>query len=543
VKFTSAGQVTLEIHTASAERFATPGLRDAEQVVAFAVTDTGIGIPPEQLKVIFEAFQQADGTISRKFGGTGLGLSISREIARLIGGEIHVDSEPGRGSTFTLFVPTRSPEDGSYPREAGSSPAVQAVEAPAVVSASQTDDVADDRTTIGRDDSVLLVALAGRALREEAVELGRAHGFKVVTAERPDQAVRAARSLRPAALLVGMELVTDTGTSLLRALKSDPETRHLPTIAVHSPHASDDVLVGRHAGAIGTVEHPVTPERLDAALEDLTGYLARKTRSLLVVSGAGADEPSVVVALFGAVPEVDLHVATSVAEAADALDARGYDCVVVELKLPGGTAFDVIKRMRARKALREIPVVVSTGDPVSAKDENRLRQYARSMVVRYAATDGELVKDVALFLHRPGVELPDRPAEEGRLGDRSSFAGRRVLIVDDDVRNVFALASALEQFGIEVVYAESGEAGIQLLEQDPAIDVVLMDVMMPGMDGYTAMRKIRRMPTYTDLPLIALTAKAMPGDRENSLAAGASDYVTKPVDLDHLLSRLRAWLA
>jgi hypothetical protein len=340
-----------------------------------------------------------------------------------------------------------------------------------------------------------------------------------------------------------MDLVTDSGSSLLRSLKNDPETRHLPTIAVHSPHAPEDVLVGRHVGAIGIVEDPATPERLDTALEDLVGYLSRKTRSLLVVSGAGADEPSAVVALFGAVPDVDLHVATSVAEAADALDARGYDCVVLELKLPGGTAFDVIKRMRSRKALREIPVVVSTGGPLSAKDSNRLRQYARSMVVRYPATDGQLVEDVALFLHRSGVELPHQPAGEPRLEGHSSFAGRRVLIVDDDVRNVFALASALEQFGIDVVYAESGEAGIALLEQDEGIDLVLMDVMMPGMDGYTAMREIRRMPAYADLPLIALTAKAMPGDRENSLAAGASDYVTKPVDLDHLLSRFRAWLA
>ena len=538
VKFTSSGQVTLEIHTTPAERFTTPGLRDAEQVVAFAVTDTGIGIPPEQLKVIFEAFQQADGTISRKFGGTGLGLSISREVARLIGGEIHVDSEPGRGSTFTLYVPTRFRTDDE-PRDAGS-PATSAADPSAT--AAEPDDVEDDRTSIGRDDAVLLVALTDRALREQTVELGRAHGFKVVAAERPDQAVRAARSLQPAALMVGMELATDAGTSLLRALKSDPETRHLPTVAVHSAHAGDDLLVGRHAGAIGVVEHPVTPERLGAALEDLTGYLARKTRSLLVVSGAGVDEPSAVVALFGAVPEVDLHVATSVAEAADALDARGYDCVVVELKLPGGTAFDVLRRMRSRKALREIPVVVSTGGPVSFKDETRLAQYARSMVVKHDATDAQLVEDVALFLHRSGVDLPDRPAEEGRRGGGSSFAGRRILIVDDDVRNVFALASALEQFGIDVAYAENAEAGIQLLEQDEGVDLVLMDVMMPGMDGYTAMREIRRMPTYADKPVIALTAKAMPGDRENSIAAGASDYVTKPVDLDHLLSRLRAWL-
>ncbi|NUS50890.1 MAG: response regulator, partial [Nocardioidaceae bacterium] len=366
--------------------------------------------------------------------------------------------------------------------------------------------------------------------------------FKVVTTDRCERALIAARTLQPAGLVVGMELGDGDGTSLLRSLKADPETRHLPTLAVHSDDAPDDALVGRHAGAVGVVE-PATPERLAAALEDLSGYLARQTRSLLVVSGAGSDDPSAVVALFGAVPEVDLHVATSVAEAADALDARGYDCVVVELKLPGGSGIDVVKRMRSRKALRGIPVVVSTGGELSAKDEARLRQYARSMVVKYPGTDGEVVDEVALFLHRSGVGLPGDPAVvERRAGDGTTFAGKRILIVDDDIRNVFALTSALEQVGIDVVYAENGEAGLQALERDPDIDLVLMDVMMPGMDGYTAMREIRRIPTYRDLPLLALTAKAMPGDRENALAAGASDYVTKPVDLDHLLSRFRAWL-
>ena len=538
VKFTTSGEVTLDIATASDERFTTPALTASDPVVAFRVTDTGIGIPPEQLKVIFEAFQQADGTISRKFGGTGLGLSISREIARLIGGEIHVDSEPGRGSTFTLYLPPRFSGD-SVVRTV---PAAE-VHDVAVAPATEPEAVEDDTGSVQRDDQVLLVALSRRPLRLAAVELGRARGFKVLTTDRPDLAVATARSLRPAGLVVGMDLLADDQTSLLRALKTDPETRHVPTIAVHSARAADDILVGRHAGALRIVEEPVTTESLDVALEDLRAYLGRRTRSLLVVSGAGPDEPSAVVALFGAVPDVDLHVATTVSEAEDALDARGYDCVVVELKLPGGTAFDVLKKMRSRKALRGIPVVVSSGAPLASKDASRLEQYARSMVVKYPTSDGELVDEVALFLHRSDVELPADPVVEQHRSDTVSFAGKRILIVDDDVRNVFALTSALEQFGIDVVYAENGEDGIAALQREPGIDLVLMDVMMPGMDGYTAMREIRSMSGFSDLPLIALTAKAMPGDRENSLAAGASDHVTKPVDIDHLLSRFRAWLS
>ncbi|RYP87719.1 response regulator [Nocardioides guangzhouensis] len=539
VKFTSAGDVRLEIRPAPGHRFSTPGL-DAGQVLAFAVSDTGIGIPPDQLKVIFEAFQQADGTISRKFGGTGLGLSISREIARLLGGEIRVDSQPGRGSTFTLYVPVRWAEREAVP--AAIEPAGHR-DVEGGTPGGEIGRVEDDEGRIQRDDSVLLVSLRSRSLRAAAVEYGREAGFKVVTTDDAARTLVAARTLQPAGLVVGMDLLAADGVPLLRVLKADPETRHVPTVVVHSDDATDDVLVGRHAGAWGVVQ-PATPERLAAGVEDLKAYLARKTRSLLVVSGAGADNPPVVVALFGAVPDVELHVVTSVAEAVDALDARSYDCVVVELKLPGGSGFDVIKRMRSRKALRGIPVVVSNGRVVSAKDESRLRQYARSMVVTCPQTDERLVDDVALFLNRAGVELAPEPALEAHsVGGEPMFAGRRILIVDDDVRNVFALTSALEQFGIEVFYAENGEEGLQALDRDQDIDLVLMDVMMPGMDGYTAMREIRRVPAYRDLPVIALTAKAMPGDRENSLAAGASDYVTKPVDIDHLLSRLRTWLS
>ncbi len=538
VKFTSTGEVRMDIRLAADEPFTTPGLNGDQTVIAFSVTDTGIGIPPEQLKVIFEAFQQADGTISRKFGGTGLGLSISREIARLIGGEIHVESEPGRGSTFTLYLPLRYAGDAAkVALTDGQGPHT---DEPARVEKF----VADDVGAILRDDRVLLVALSDADQRSAAVELGRAHGFKVLATPEPDEAVQAARQHQPTAILVGLDLPGGGGASLLHALKGDTETRHIPAVAVPASPSPDDVHVARLLGALTVVDLPVTPETLGAALTTLTTYVGRRTRSLLVVANDASDGTSAVIALFGSVSDVDLHVATSLEDGLAALDARTFDTVVLDLKLPGGSGFDVLKRMSSRKTLRGIPVVVSPPDTLSKRDEARLGQHARSMVVKRPAAVGDLIDEIAVLLHRSDVELPvgEAKAQQGRQHD-DVLVGKRILIVDDDARNVFALASALEQHGIEVSYADSGESGIATLQSDPNIDLVLMDVMMPGMDGYTAMREIRKIPSFRDLPLIALTAKAMPGDRDNSLKAGASDYVTKPVDVAQLLTIFRGWWA
>jgi CheY-like chemotaxis protein len=401
--------------------------------------------------------------------------------------------------------------------------------------------VDDDDDTIVRDDQVLLVVLSDAGLRESAVHLGRAHGFKVITTADPDQALLAARQRRPVGILVGMDLSGRGGASLLQTLKDDSETRHVPTIAVHASGAPDDPHTGRLLGALQTLEAPVSTDTLDVALSQLGDYVARRTRSLLVVSNDSVEETSAVVALFGTVSDVDLQVATSVTDALAALDARPFDCVVIDLKLPGGTGFDILKHMRSRAPLRAIPVVVSSGESMTKRDETRIGQYARSMVLTAAASAGNLIDQIALFLHRSDVEGTSQ-AETGALRTDDSFVGKRILVVDDDARNVFALTSALEQHGIDVVYAEHGEAGIRALTEDPSIDLVLMDVMMPGMDGYTAMREIRKIPAFENLPLISLTAKAMPGDRANSLSAGASDYVTKPVDVAHLLDLFRRWL-
>ncbi len=548
VKFTTSGEVRLDIRNSTEERFTTPSLTVAPQVVAFAVSDTGLGIAPEQLRTIFEAFQQADGTISRKFGGTGLGLSISREIARLIGGEIHVESEPGRGSTFTLYLPIRFASGQKSSAEGGPAQLEQAAEAvPARTGTVEMvqESVEDDQADIRPDDRVLLVALSDVDLCRAGVELGRGQGFKVMATTRADDALLLAHQRRPAAMVIGMDMVAHDGMSLLNGLKRFSETRHIPTVAVHSATAGQDAHQGRLAGALDVVEEPVTRGEVESALDRLVAFLERKTRSLLVVT-ARPDGQSVDAAeRFGAMEDVDVDVVGSSAAAMEALDARPYDCVVVDLGMVEGGGFDLLKRIRSRKTLRGTPVVVAGASDLSPREATRLRQYVETMTITTPPSLERLVDQIALFLHRADVELPPdvRSSLENVRDGEQVFVGKRILIVDDDVRNVFALASALEQHGIDVIYADNGESGLDALRREPEIDLVLMDVMMPGMDGYTAMREIRRMPTFRDLPVIALTAKAMPGDRDNSLTAGASDYVTKPVDVEQLLTVFRSWLS
>ncbi|MFC4785027.1 HAMP domain-containing protein [Nocardioides sp. MAHUQ-72] len=545
VKFTSYGEVTLAIRRSEEKNFTTPALTVADSVLAFDVTDTGIGIPPEQLRTIFEAFQQADGTISRKFGGTGLGLSISREIARLIGGEIHVESEPDRGSKFTLYLPVQyvggrtagptAPVGGTT-----SAPAAQ----PEVVDRLQ-EHVDDDEGDVLPGDRVLLVALSDADLCRAAVEVGRSHGFKVLATAYADRALAIAEQRQPDGMVIGMDMSSHDGTSLHHLLKRLDRTRDVPMIAAHMSAAAETTHQAWQAGSLDVIEVPFTRSKVDAALEHLEGFLARTKRRLLVVTGDAGSPGAAVAERFESSGGIEVEIVGSPDEAATAFGGAPFDCVVVDLGLPGGGGFEVLRRVRSRKQLLHTPVVVTGAQDLSSRDEARLEKYAERLTLARPETDEDLVRSTALFLHRSDVTSltgPD-PAGEGDAEREQALAGRRILIVDDDVRNVFALTSALEQHGIDVLYAGNGEEGLGMLRQEPDIDLVLMDVMMPGMDGYTAMREIRKMPTFRDLPVIALTAKAMPGDRDNSLTAGASDYVTKPVDVEQLLSVIRSWLS
>ncbi len=411
VKFTTAGKVTLAIRHAGDERFTNPPLTAAEHVVAFEVTDTGIGIAPEQLRTIFEAFQQADGTISRKFGGTGLGLSISREIARLIGGEIHVESDPGRGSTFTLYLPVRYDAGGRALQPA--EPSVSRRDADGEPEKPRLTDlihegVADDEAAILDGDRVLLVAMSQPDLCRAAVDIGRGHGFKVVATLQPDDALVVAHQRGPDAAIVGMDMVTHDGASLLHGLKRHAQTRLIPTVVTHAAEAAEDAHQGRLTGALDVIEEPVTRAKLDGVLERLDAFLNTGHRRLLVVTEQADGDAVTIADRLSPLEALDVDVVGSAVDATAALDGAGYDCVVVDLGVSGGGGFEVLKRLRSRKALRSTPVVTTSEAPLSAREEKRLAPYVDALTLVRPSPLEHTLDAVSLFLHRTDVDASRR---------------------------------------------------------------------------------------------------------------------------------------
>ncbi|PLS75823.1 MAG: hybrid sensor histidine kinase/response regulator [Actinobacteria bacterium] len=559
-KFTEQGSVALTVGPAPDDiRFSNPVLSDAERVVAFTVADTGIGIAPDKLRLVFEAFQQADGTTSRRYGGTGLGLSISREIARLLGGEIRATSTLAEGSVFTLFLPELYAPSPEAPRpepeirgRTGVAGAVHAVRPePAAWSAPDAaevegdvepalGDIPDDRGTITEGDRALLVVEGDEAVSRQLLELGRERGFKVVLASRAAAAVALARELRPDAIVVDADLPSAEGDALLGHLKRDVELRHIPVHVLAAPDTRWRML---RSGAFGFSPKPVDHVALAGAVDALGTYLEAGERHLLVVEDDDTERQAVM-ALLGGGPRLLVTAVGSSEEAVGVLEERPVDCVVLDLKLPKMSGFSLLERIKSDERLCMIPVIVYTGKDLTRREETRLSKFAESVIVKDARSPERLLEEVTLFLHQPGNQLPDdqRLILEQLQNHASLLTGKRVLIVDDDVRNVFALTSVLERQGMTVAFAENGKDGIATLKQNPDVDLVLMDIMMPEMDGYETMSAIRQIPRFQKLPIIALTAKAMKGDQEKSIAAGASDYITKPVDVDQLLSLIRVWL-
>jgi HAMP domain-containing protein/signal transduction histidine kinase/DNA-binding response OmpR family regulator len=550
-KFTEAGSVSLRISAARGGWTQDhPVLTHAPNVVAFAVTDTGIGIPKDKHQIIFEAFQQADGSTARKYGGTGLGLSISREIARLLGGEIRLESETGKGSTFTLFVPlafvTDRPGMDTKPREAlpvGTLPTAQTapitvVEAPAALSLARLD-IEDDSATIHPGDQVLLAVTheADHAARLRAA--AQVAGFKLLVSTEVEGALDAVRNARPVAVAVDLDLPEMAGWVVLDRLKHDAATRALPVYTVSEADHRERSL---NLGAIGHLQAAADPEAAAAALASLRSFVERKGRSLLIVEDDNVHRGTLV-ELLGSEDVQSVAVGTA-ADALAALAERQFDCMVLDLGLPDMTGTELIRRIREVHGAGGPPIIVYTGRELSRSQETELRQVAEAIVVKDAQSPERLLEETSLFLHRAPAQLPEpkrRMLEKAREKD-PLLLNRKVLVVDDDVRNIFALNTVLERYGMKVAFAESAREGISLLEKDGDIELVLMDVMMPEMDGYQAMRTIRRMERLAHLPILALTAKAMKGDREKCLEAGASDYITKPVDIEKLLSLLRVWL-
>jgi CheY-like chemotaxis protein len=516
-------------------------LSQSPAVVAFEVTDTGIGIPLEKQKIIFEAFQQADAGTSRKYGGTGLGLAISRELASLLGGEIHLRSTPGTGSAFLIYLPLkyagptvalRQPAVSSFSQ--AQVPALQAVTQEGMV-----EQIQDDRLGLKPGDNILLIVEDDPHYARVLVDLARDKGFKVLVAMRGDQALDLAEQFQPTAVSLDVFLPDMLGWTVLSQLKQNALTRHIPVQVITLDEDRQHALA---RGAFSFVTKPTTTEGVEAALSRIQEYAKPRRKRLLLVEDNAAERLSIS-QLLG---HSDIEIVTSEtgAGALAALQSDPCDCVVLDLKLPDMSGFEVLERIRQDDALCDIPVVVFTGRELSAEEDAELHTMARSIVVKGVESPERLLDETSLFLHRVITELP---AEKQRMLERlnssdEDLVGRTALLVDDDARNIFALSSVLERRGMKVKTATTGAEAIALVESTPEIAIVLMDIMMPQMDGYQTMSIIRANPAFRRLPIIALTAKAMKGDREKCLEAGASDYLAKPVNTEQLLLALRMWL-
>jgi CheY-like chemotaxis protein/signal transduction histidine kinase/HAMP domain-containing protein len=648
-KFTERGNVTLSIRRADkGRRFAARTLDKADDVIAFGVKDTGIGIAREKQQLIFEAFQQADGTTSRKYGGTGLGLSISREIARLLGGEIHVESTPAQGSTFTLFLPVKyheqdrkrledelmsgprperlrsqaatdraaarassrerenasasasaSPRPALPPlREAerrvamSSAPGAGASGGATTTSSSSTGGAAsinenktaepsdswklpdlssigmedasdstdagvdtlappmedlprphgfeDDRDDLQPGDRVVLIVEDDANFAHILLDLARDKGYKGIVGHDGEVGLQLAHAYRPDAITLDIDMPGIDGWAVLDRLKHHPDTRHIP---VHIITGIRERQQGLKAGAIAYLEKPVTKEALDDSFNRISHFIDQQVKRLLVVE----DDDVQRAAMIDLIAHEDVEI-TAVATAEEALRDLAqthYDCMVLDLGLQGRQdGFQLLETVKGDPAMRELPIIIYTGKELSQEEETRLRRFADTIIIKDVKSPERLLDETALFLHRVEAKLPE---QKRRMLERlhnadAVFAGKHVLIVDDDVRNIFSLTSVLEDHGMRVSFAENGRQAIDLLKGTPDVDLVLMDVMMPEMDGYETTRAIRQISELRNLPIIALTAKAMKGDREKCIAAGASDYITKPVDTEQLLSLMRVWL-
>jgi CheY-like chemotaxis protein/CHASE3 domain sensor protein len=533
-KFTQAGSVRLEIAPAGAER------------IAFAVTDSGIGISPDQQGSIFEAFQQADGTISRRFGGTGLGLSISRELARLLGGAITLQSEPDKGSTFTVTIPRTydaadiAPSAPPEPRRPGA-PAAPAQ--PPRPRRATRKTVEDDRDALADARRLLLVVEDDAAFAGVVRDLAREMGFRCIVASTAEEALSRAKELTPNAVVLDVGLPDDSGLTVLDRLKRDDQTRHIP---IHMVSGADYSQTALSMGAVGYMLKPVKRDALAEVLRSLQSQLSRGMRRVLIVEDDAVQRDAVGKLLASS--DVETVTVGTAAECLDELRQQTFDCMVLDLSLPDASGFALLEELSHGDHAFP-PVIVYTGRDLTADEEQQLRRYSSSIIIKGAKSPERLLDEVSLFLHQVVADLPpeqQKMIQKARNRD-AVLEGRRILIVEDDVRNVYSLTSVLEPRGAVVQIARNGQEALDALAGSiegsaRPIDLVLMDVMMPVMDGLVATRQIRGDPQWAKLPIVMLTAKAMPDDQERCLEAGANDYMAKPIDVDKLLSLVRVWM-
>ncbi|MEO7932435.1 MAG: HAMP domain-containing protein [Chthoniobacterales bacterium] len=542
-KFTSHGRVGIKVAPV-AEGWSTdhPVLKRTPNVISLAITDTGIGIAPEKQRLIFEAFQQADAGTSRKYGGTGLGLAISRELAALLGGEIRLTSTAGEGSTFTLYLPLHFTGPTTQAVTPSLQQSVDGNTSTITLSAlpvPREDQIVDDRDMVIDGDTTLLIVEDDPHYARVLLGLAREKGFKGIVATRGQQALTLARQYQPTAITLDIFLPDMLGWTVLNNLKLDSMTRHIPVQIIS---LDEERQHGLSRGAFSYMVKPATTDDLDMAFDRIKTFSAPRTKRLLVVEDNDLERQSIV-ELLGH-DDIEITTVSTGGEAMAALLDMPIDCAVLDLRLPDMSGFELLDRIQEEPSLREVPIVVFTGKDLSPNEEKHLKTMAKSVVLKDVQSPERLLDETALFLHRIISDLPESKQKMINQLHQSNevLHSRKVLIVDDDARNIFALSIVLENQEMEILSATNGRQAIEIIESTPDLSIVLMDIMMPEMDGYQTMKEIRNNATFRTLPILALTAKAMKGDREKCLEAGASDYIAKPVNTDQLLSLLRVWL-
>ncbi|MBA5245731.1 response regulator [Marnyiella aurantia] len=534
IKFTSEGSITLRV------------LGDASgNSISFKVIDTGIGIAQDKMRLVFEAFQQADGSTQRKYGGTGLGLSISRELARLLGGAISLESTEGSGSEFTLAVPvdatkaTAVAASDEQPVAKATHPVAEQPER--YIASHIPQPIEDDREIINSGDKVILIIEDDTPFAKILLDYARSKNYKGIVAVRGDAGLEMAQLYQPLAILLDIQLPVMDGWQVMEALKANPETKPIPVHIMSSMKFKQESLL---RGAVDFINKPFALEQMQDIFQKLEQALNKGPRKVLIVEEN--EQHAKALSYFLSANNISTDIASNVTDSIDALHKREIDCVILDMGVPDRNAYDTLETIKQSQGLEQLPIIVFTGKNLSQGEESRIKKYADSIVVKTAYSYQRILDEAGLFLHL--VEEKNKKKHEGAVGFvnsgelRNILKDRTVLIADDDVRNIFSLTKALEVHGMKVIPAMDGKEALTSLENNPEIDVVLMDMMMPEMDGYESIREIRATPRYKNLPVLAVTSKAMMGDREKCIAVGASDYISKPVDIDQLISLLRVWL-
>jgi CheY-like chemotaxis protein/putative methionine-R-sulfoxide reductase with GAF domain len=544
-KFTTKGGVCLNISRPADGVDLLRNSLDPAHAIAIQVSDTGIGMTPEQQKIIFEAFQQADGSTSRQYGGTGLGLSISRELTAKLGGQIVVESELGKGSTFTLYLPIELDEDAVMENKGRVETAVISKSNGSSNWTEPKPSVPlpklffnDDREALGPGDKIVLIIEDDQKFAKIVYDYAHTKGFKCITAGEGKTGLSLVKRHKPNAVILDLNLPDMTGWEILENLKNDPNTRHIP---VHIISVEEEVLEAYHKGAMGYLTKPVSKENLETSFQNIEEVIAKDIKSLLLVEDDPYSRHSIKKLLDSS--DVQISEAENGQAALDILKENDFDCIILDLTLPDMTGFEVLSKLNGNVASKKCPVIIYTGRDLTQKEHRELMKYADSIIVKGVKSPDRLLDETALFLHQVVADMPEEKQQtikqlydqEGLLKDK------KILVVDDDMRNSFALSKLLSDKGMLVRMAQDGQEALDMLAKEP-VDLVLMDIMMPVMDGYETIKRIREQPEFDSVPILALTAKAMKGDREKCLAVGANDYLSKPIDVDRLFSMLRVWL-